>query len=283
MLRIIREPLLHFLLLGALIFITASLVNNKKRIAEKTIVISNEKIGNILRLYQVQTGALPAKVQLDAMIEDYIKEEILYRESIKMKLDKDDEILRRRLSQKMEFLQSDLTVVPVPSPEQLETFYQSHQRDFRDSSTVSFTHIYFSADKNGVEDAKKRAEKVKSELIQKGSSRSPEKGDRFSLQFDYTNQNKLDIVQLFGNKPILDSLFSSPLNQWIGPVESGYGWHLISITQRTPGSVPPFASIKDRVLDDYTATMKDSLNKTAYDKLKNKYTIKRDYLNDNEQ
>lgn len=278
--KIIREPLLHFLLIGGLIFFASSFISNRNRKAEKTIIISNEKIGSILRFYQIQNGAMPSRQQLDAMIENYIKEEILYRESINMHLDKDDEIIRRRLSQKMEFLQSDLATVPNPTKDILIKFYKDHPLSFRDSGTVSFTHIYFTADNVGAGKAKEKALIVKNALLNSGKKRSPESGDVFSMQYDYTGQNKLDVIQLFGKKPILDSLFGSPVNQWIGPVESGYGWHLIRISERTEPIVPPFESIRDKVLESYMAVAKDSMNKAAFERIKSKYIIQRDYLMD---
>jgi parvulin-like peptidyl-prolyl isomerase len=280
--RFIREPLVHFLFLGALIFFTASFISLQNRKAEKTIIISNEKIGSILRFYQIQNGSIPTKQQLDAMIEDYIREEIFYREALNLRLDKDDEIIRRRLSQKMEFLQSDLTVVPEPSQNTLRKFYESNPGNFRDSGLVSFTHIYFSADKKGEADAKQRALSVKANLIRSNTLRNPQLGDPFSLQYDYNGQNKLDIVQLFGNKPILDSLFDSPLNLWIGPVQSGYGWHLLRISERTSPRIPSFETIVEMVKEVYMANMKNNLNKAAYEKLIKKYFIRRDYLNFNE-
>jgi peptidyl-prolyl cis-trans isomerase C len=277
--KFFREPLVHFLMLGALIFFTASFISNHNLKSEKTIVISNEKIGSILRFYQIQNGSIPTKQQLDAMIEDYIREEIFYREALSMHLDKEDEIVRRRLSQKMEFLESDLSVVPEPSLNTLKEFYISNPESFRDSGLVSFTHIYFSADKNGEADAKQRALSVKAMLAGSNTMRNPKLGDPFSLQYDYTGQNKLDIVQLFGNKPILDSLFESPPNRWIGPVESGYGWHLLRISERTAPRVPPFESIKEKVKDLYGAQVKNKLNMDEYEKLAKKYFIQRDYLN----
>ena len=280
--KLIREPLVHFLLIGGLIFFIASYLTVKGRRDAKTIVISNEKIGSILRFYQIQNGALPTKQQLDAMIDDYIREEIFYRESLNMHLDKDDEIIRRRLSQKMEFLQSDLALVPEPSINRLKTFYLSNPRLFRDSALVSFTHIYFSADKQGNEEAKERAIVAKGKLNATNTSRAPQMGDPFPLQYDYAGQNKLDIVQLFGSKPILDSLFSSPTEMWIGPVESGYGWHLIRITERTESVVPPFEKVQGKAKDDYLSYAKDSLNRAAYQKILKKYIVKRDYLNFNE-
>ena len=222
---------------------------------------------------------MPSKQQLDAMIEDYIREEIYYREALNKHLDQEDEIVRRRLSQKMEFLQTDLSVVPEPSMNMLRAFYFSNPGYFRDSGLVSFTHIYFSADKKGAADAKQRAMSVKADLVRLNTLRNPQLGDLFSLEYDYTGQNKLDIVQLFGNKPILDSLFESPLNQWIGPVESGYGWHLLRISERTTPRVIPFENITDLVKERYMAEMKNNLNKTAYEKLKKKFLIRRDYLN----
>ena len=280
--RFFREPLLHFLLLGGVIFFSASFISRQNRKAEKTIIVSNEKIGSILRFYQIQNGSLPTKQQLDAMIEDYIREEIFYREALNLRLDKDDEIIRRRLSQKMEFLQSDLSVIPEPSLNTLRKFYESNPGVFRDSGLVSFTHIYFSADKNGDADARQRALTVKANLIGSNILRNPQLGDPFSLQYDYTGQNKLDIVQLFGNKPILDSLFESQLNQWIGPVQSGYGWHLLRINERTSPRTPRFETIVEKVKEEYMADMKNKLNKATYEKLEKKYIIRRDYLNFNE-
>jgi peptidyl-prolyl cis-trans isomerase C len=279
MAKFFREPLVHFMFIGTLLFISASFINNKSKKAEKTIVISNEKVGSILRFYQLQNGNLPTKRQLDAMIDDYVKEEIFYRESLNLRLDRDDEIIRRRLSEKMEFLQNDLNIVPNPGIAELRQFYLTHPALFRDSGTVSFTHIYFSADKSGLENARRKAMATKNVLQALPPNRAPEMGDPFALQYDYTRQNKLDIVQLFGKKPILDTLFISPLHQWVGPVESGYGWHLVWIQERLEPKILPFESVKGRVLEDYVANAKDSLNSAAFEKIKQKYIVQRDYLN----
>src|SRR4030095_14567143 len=147
--RIIREPLLHFLLIGSLLFFISSQVNNVRQRAANQIVIDNNMVGRIILQYQTQIGMLPTKEALDGMIEDKISEEVYYREALKLRLDKDDEIVKRKLSQKFEFLENDMSVPPAPGKEELKKFYDGHPNLFRDSATVSFTHIYFSSDKEG--------------------------------------------------------------------------------------------------------------------------------------
>src|SRR6202008_3789046 len=175
-----------------------SYIQRQTDIQAREITVDNEQVNLMIVNYKTQTGSLPTKQQLDAMIDNYIKEEISYREAKKMGLDKDDEIVRRRLSQKFDFLQTDLTEIPSPTEEQLQQFYTNNPALFRDSATVSFSHIYFSTDNSNDSIAKQRAVAVLQQLKQTNQQRAPEKGDRFPLQYDYTNQNALDLQQNFG-------------------------------------------------------------------------------------
>jgi parvulin-like peptidyl-prolyl isomerase len=118
---------------------------------------------------------------------------------------------------------------------------------FQKEATVSFSHIYFTADNSTDNIAKQKALKVLEQLKNSKLQRAPEKGDRFPLQYDYTDQAAVDIQQNFGDKPILQELFKAPLHTWIGPVQSGYGWHLIFISKRNSASEIPFESIKEDV------------------------------------
>jgi parvulin-like peptidyl-prolyl isomerase len=245
----------------------------------REIIVDNERIGLMLMNYKTQTGNLPTKQQLDAMIESYIDEEISYREAKKMGLDKDDEIIRRRLSQKFDFLQSDLTKTALPTEENLEQFYTTHPELFQTNASVSFSHIYFSTDKTTDSFAKQKAVAVLQQLKLSSLQRAPDKGDRFPLQYDYTEQSLLDIQQNFGNKPIVDSLFKAPVNIWVGPVQSGYGWHLLYISKRASISQIPFSAVKETVKTTFVEFEKSEMNKKAFDKLSKKYLINRAYLN----
>src|SRR5215470_6058322 len=164
--KIIKEPLFHFLLLGLLLYTITAFVKHKKDPSNK-IIVDDATIGRLVTKYILQTGAAPSKTQLDALINIEIKEEIQYREALRMGLDKDDEIIRRRLSQKIEFLKSDLAVVTEPSINDLKKFYDGHTDLFMDSATVSFTHIYFNSDKLSPEQVNEKATGIKATLDEK--------------------------------------------------------------------------------------------------------------------
>jgi parvulin-like peptidyl-prolyl isomerase len=212
------------------------------------------------------------------MIDNYIREEISYREAKKIGLDKDDEIIRRRLSQKFDFLQTDLTEAAQPSDKDLKQFYDQHFQMFQKEATVSFSHIYFTVDNSTDNIAKQKALNVLEQLKNSKLQRAPEKGDHFALQYDYTDQAAIDIQQNFGDKPILQELFKAPLHTWTGPVQSGYGWHLIFISKRDSVTEIPFASIKEEVKTKWLEGVKAAQNKKMFDQLNEKYIIKREYL-----
>lgn len=276
--RLFTEPLIQFLLLGTILFFMYSYIQRQTNTQAREITVDNEQVNLMIVNYKTQTGNLPTKQQLDAMIDNYIKEEISYREAKKMGLDKDDEIVRRRLSQKFDFLQTDLTEIPAPTEEQLQQFYTNNPALFRDSATVSFSHIYFSTDNSNDSVAKQSALEVLQQLKQTNIQRAPEKGDRFPLQYDYTDQSALDLQQNFGDKEIMHELFKAPLRTWSGPFQSGYGWHLVYVTKIDNAKQIPFASIKKEVKTQWTEAEKAKQNKKFYDELSAKYIINRAYL-----
>jgi len=276
--RIFSEPLLQFFVLGSLLYLLVSFVQSKRERQSKEIVVDNERIGLLISNYKNQMGVLPTKEQLDAMIENYIHQEIAYREAKKMGLDNDDEIIRRRLSQKFDFLKTDLKEIPLPTGQQLKDFYQNNPSLFQTDGTVNFSHIFFTADNSNDSIAKERAFFVLQQLKNSAVQRAPEKGDKFVLQYDYTEQTPLDIKQSFGDKPILDSLFRAPVHTWIGPVQSGYGWHLLYIVKRANASLIPLEANKDIVKAKYMETAKDEQNKKAFEQIQKNYVIKRNYL-----
>lgn len=276
--RLFQEPLVHFILLGTILFLMVGYIQNQTNSKAREIIVDNERVNLMILNYKTQTGNLPNKQQLDAMIDNYIKEEISYREAKKMGLDKDDEIIRRRLSQKFDFLQTDLTEINTPSEENLKQFYTSNPSMFKIEPTVSFTHIYFSTNNSNDSIAKQRALQLLKQLKNSDLNHAPEMGDRFPLLYDYTNQSLIDIQQNFGDKPILKELFKAPLNVWIGPFQSGYGWHLFYVSKINSETLIPFDLIKEEVKKQYLATEKAKQNKKIYDSLEKKYNINRAYL-----
>jgi peptidyl-prolyl cis-trans isomerase C len=277
--NILKEPFIQFLILGSLLFLLVTYIQKNKINSSREIVIDNNRVDLMIVNYKNQTGNLPAKIQIDAMINSYIREEILYREAKKTGLDKDDEIVRRRLSQKLEFLKTDLAEIKTPSENELKQFYTGNPILFQEEATVSFTHIYFSTDGSNDSTAKRKALIVLKDLTRSNTQHAPEKGDAFPMQYDYTDQSLLDVKQNFGDKPMVDSLFHSAINVWIGPVQSGYGWHLLFISKRNNNKLLPFESVKKDVLSKYISAERKRQNKEMLEELSKQYIIKRDYLN----
>ena len=275
--RLVREPLLQFLLVGAGIFVIAHFVGPSKVTTVRTIVVDSALTQRLSNLYRVQTGAPPTSEQLDHLVDNEIREEVLYREALRLGLDRDDEIVRRRLAQKIEFLSSDLASVPEPAEATLQRYYERHAAEFTIPGTATFAHIYFSADTRGDTAARQSATATLAQL-QSGQGADPSHlGDPFSLQSAYADLNQVEVAQMFGHTPFVDALFKEPVGEWRGPFRSGYGWHLIFIRKRIPDAIMDFATAKVRVRDAYLERQKRNVDAQWYDKLKSRYTIVREH------
>jgi parvulin-like peptidyl-prolyl isomerase len=273
----LKEPLLHFLLLGGLLYFLNSRYQDQRHQHDREIVIDANRVNLIKQGFKNQTGHTPTDLQLNGMIDAFIKEEVSYREAKKMGLDKDDEIIRRRLSQKFNFLQTDLLNISEPSEEVLRSFYQNNTSLFIQVARVSFSHLYFSTDNSNDSLAKQRAMRVLADINANVRSVT-EKADPFPLQSTFALQTLQDIIQNFGDKPIVKALFEVPINQWTGPIRSGYGWHLVSVSQRDSSTLLPYESNKEYIKQQYHEVEKAKANKLSSERLIDNYIIKRDYL-----
>lgn len=276
--KLLAEPIIQFIISGTVLFLLVSYVQQHRDFKQREIVIDSDRVALMIMNYRTQTGNLPTKQQLDALLDDYINEEIYFREAKKLGLDQDDEIIRRRLSQKLAFMQSDLAEIKTPDEDELFQFYKNNPALFLQDATVSFTHIYFSTDNSNDSIARQRALTALQTMKKNNLQRSPESGDRFPLQYDYADQSETDIRQNFGNNAFSDSLLHTAIKKWAGPVLSGYGWHLIFVTRRSSATLKDFASIKDEVKIRYLEAAKAEQDKQAFDKLKSQYIIHREYL-----
>ncbi len=276
--QILREPLVHFLLIGGLLFLITSWISKEKQDSSARIIVDDAVVGKLALQYQSQMGTLPSKTTLDGMINDYIRDEIYYREALRTGLDKDDEIIRRRLSQKYAFVENDIALDKVPTEEQLEQFYATHPGLFRDSATVTFSHIYFSSDGSSSQAAKLRAADALKHLSENPAISTSSMGDPFPLLAHYSGISRLDAKETFGTTPFVDSLFSTTTLRWSGPVRSGYGWHLVYVEGRTSASVQPYSAVKDAVLQAYRDAKRSEANASNFKKLASQYKIVRKYL-----
>lgn len=266
--RLVREPFFHFLILGALIYGISQV-----QISRPEIRIGADQIQRMVATYQKQYGSPPSDRQLKALVDAHLREEIFYREGLALHLDRDDEIVRRRIAQKYEFLQQDLARLKEPTEADLQAFFQQNRTQYASPVRISFTHIYFSPDQGGDAQARSRAEQVLKSLSPE-VARAPERGDRFPELYDYAALGPVEATRLFGESNFTQAIFNVPLRQWTRPIRSGYGWHLVRLTAREPARVPPLVEVRDRVLADWTAQQRQRMNAAAFELLKKQYIIK---------
>ncbi len=266
-----REPLLHFVLLGAAIFATSETIEHFT--TQYRVVVTPERIQQLRDTYALQYGTAPTAGQLQNLVNGYVKEEIEYRESLLLGLDRDDEIVRRRLVQKYEFLQQDLASLDDPSDQTLRAYYAAHPDAYGQPATRSFTQVYFSPDKGGEAAAESRAQVELKKLNALNLARAPDDGDAFPGPTDLSDLDAADTERLFGTSDLSRAVFTARQGQWAGPFRSGFGWHLIRITGETAQSVAPYDQVASRVRDDWRASQRDTLNTKTFATLKARYNV----------
>jgi hypothetical protein len=273
-----REPLLHFIMLGLIIYSAGQLWPKDPN--QYRIVIDSARVEGIRQNYVSEYGTQPSAGELTYLIDANIRDEILYREGIARQLDRDDEIVHRRVVQKAEFLLQDMTPPPSPSPVDIEAYYKNHIKDYELPGRTTFTHIYFSPDTS---DAKARALAALQKLRLANRSRAPELGDTFSDQTDYTALDITAVDRVFGDSKFSAATFNAPIGQWTGPFQSELGWHLLRVTAREEPRTAPLDEIEDGVRADWQKAVAAKANAEAFARIKAKYDVVRDDVKDSEK
>ena len=273
--RLVRDPLVHFLIAGLLIFFASQAWHDAHD--RRVIVVTAERAAELSTKYRLQFGNAPSSAQLTQLIDAYVLQEALYREGKAMGLDRDDEIIRRRVSQKVSFLQQDRSLPAAPRAGELQAWYGAHLKDYETPVRITYSHLYFSAD--GVEDAVSRARAARA-LVRLRSGALPGGGgaDDFPYQNGFAAQTPTEAGRLFGDTDFTDQLQTAPLATWSGPYRSGYGWHLLKVEARVLGATPAFAKVQDEVREDYLHGAQAKANAQAMDRLTARYRVVRQDL-----
>jgi hypothetical protein len=272
--KFLREPLLHFLFIGAAIYLLfGAFAETAPEETDKTIVVSAGEVEWMQTSWQKRWNRPPTPQELDGLIQQYIRETVLYREALTMGLNKHDQVIRRRLAMKLEFLAKDLVALTPPTDEELVAYFGAHQDRYQEPVLYTFTQIFFDPDKRGnatLEDA----EAIKATLMARGDAieDAGALGDDFMLQSYYPEKDPLEIQKLFGSGFVASLMDLTP-GQWHGPVLSGYGTHLVYVSSIREPSPPVFAQVLEQVVQDWTSEKSEELNEQFYANLRDNYTI----------
>ena len=273
--RWLREPLLHFLVLGAVLFGIYSYLNRGRVGVEpsKQILVSIDDLRTMDMYFESQWHRQPTPQEFQAMVEDKVREEILYREGLAMGLDKDDTIVKRRMAQKMQFLAEDVAVAHEPSTEELKNWFDKNKEKFALPSRYSFRHLYFSPDKRGKntqEDAAKALTRIAGQP--EDSKLAVSLADPFMFQDYYGDKAPTAIAKEFGPQFAV-ALEKVKPGSWQGPIESGYGWHLVFIDTVIPGRIPAFEEIEPDVKTAWLGEQKATAWQKAYAAMRAKSSV----------
>jgi hypothetical protein len=272
--KILRDPLVHFLVLGAILFISYSILNPAENLATSNqIRITKGDIERFEQIYRKLWQRPPTPEELKGLINTHVKEEVLYREALAMGLDKDDTIVRRRLAQKVEFLIADVTLPSDVDDSDLMAFYENNATRYSRAATLTFRHIYFNPDQRGERTTDEANATLQTlQTTKAGSEIEDDLGDRFMLQAGYQHKTTDEIARDFGRE-FTEKLVTLETGTWQGPVKSGYGLHLVFIDERQASSTYPFEEVRERVRDDYLYELRKSQNEAVLEKLKSRYEI----------
>ncbi len=270
--RLIREPLIHFLVLGAAVFALYRFVGTESGARRVDTILVTQ--GNIDRMIEAFTRTWlrpPTQAELRGLVDDYVREEAAYREAVAMRLDQDDTIIRRRLRQKLEFLTHDLAVAE-PSDEELRSYFEQHAEEFRIVARASFRHLYLNTDRRG-ENAPRDAAQLLARL--RGGVAADELaalGDAFLLPSAFEDVSETDVARQFGGD-FAEHLFDVQPDEWVGPIESGYGPHLVLVERKTPGRRAELGEVRDQVVREWQVEQRRLANEAFYRALLDRYEV----------
>ncbi|MHC4758177.1 MAG: peptidyl-prolyl cis-trans isomerase [Planctomycetota bacterium] len=273
---IVKEPLLYFFLLGAVVFGAHALLNKNATNGEDNryqVEVTSSDIEWLRNRWNKLMGREPRAEELQGLIESMIREEILYREAVSMGLDEKDTVVRRRLAQKMEFLFKDLADMEQPGDEELREYFLSNAERYSLPGMVSFTHVFFSSDKRAdkaLSDARACVEGFLSKGVKADETASY--GDQFMLELSYEQQSLEQISRIFGVE-FAEGVYGLKAGEWCGPVRSSYGWHAVFVHGRVESSIPSFDEVRRKVEIDFISERRSKVNEQAYKEISSRYTV----------
>jgi parvulin-like peptidyl-prolyl cis-trans isomerase-like protein len=270
--KFLREPLLHFLALGTVVFLLFHFTVNRDEPQDGKIVVTPGKVEQLVMGFSRTWYRPPTQQELDGLVEDYIREEVLYREALAMRLDKDDTIVRRRMRQKLEFLTEDTITAAPPTDQDLQSWLDEHPDKFRVEPRMAFSQVYFNASRGG-EHASAAAAKALARLSGAAKSATPsEVGDATMLPHELALVRVDEIASVFGDE-FAQQIAQLETGRWAGPVQSGYGWHLVYVSERTQGSSRPLSEVREAVQREWLAARRKEIVDSTYSKLREKYVV----------
>jgi len=273
--KILKEPLVHFLIIGAIVFAIYSFAKENFVDSNRLIQINKNQVEAMINKWMAQMKRPPTKEEIDIFLEDHVQREILFREAKAMGLDKDDMVVKNRMLQKLDFLTNDLLVTGTPTDAEALRYFNDNLDKYTVPGKIDFIHIYYNMDKRNFDDAKQNANEV-SKALNKLSSVPKnyfEKGDLFILPYEFYDLSQDDVVNKFGRSELSEEIFTLDEKKWHGPFISSYGLHLVYIANKKSSITPPFEEVSSDIKDVIIKNKRKEAKKRLIADLKKNYDI----------
>jgi len=267
--KLYREPLLHFLALGFGLFLLFNIVSGAKGGADRRIVVTDGTVANIVRQHE---GALKRRLmpnELQGLIDSYVREEILFREGVAMGLDRDDQVIRRRVQQKIIVISEESAARPVPTDAELEGYLSKHGERYGRAAVIGFDQVMLDPRRHG---SALKAD-LAAALARLTSGAKPDTMGDSSLLPTTVGAVPADLLARDYGDAFTTSLATLPVDTWSGPVASGYGVHLVRVTSRMPGGPATLAEVRTAVERDWENDRRSSASDGYYQKARQKYDV----------
>jgi PPIC-type PPIASE domain len=270
MVKFLREPLLHFLIIGAALFGVFRFADVGDEPASDEIVVSSGQIGSLAAIFSRTWQRPPTAKELDALVSEHIRDEVLYRQGVAMGLDKDDAVIRRRIRQKMEFV-ADMAADVEPTDAELKAFVAEHPEWFRSEARFSFDQIYFSAGGAGVPNAEGLNRLLRD--LNAGTVEASTVGSPLMAGAEFRDVSRSSVAQTFGEEFAV-GIDKTARGAWSGPVTSAYGTHLVRVTARVEAREPPVEDVREAARREWLHARKVVANEALYQRLRSIYVVK---------
>jgi len=265
--RLLREPLFQFLIIGALLFALYTVVSGPAPAPTNQIVIEPERVAQLAAGYEAVWRRPPSDDELTALVENFVREEIYYREALALGLERDDTIIRRRLQQKMEFLTDSGAEFLEPDAGELEAYYRANEQRFQDVPSIALEQVFLGQNST--------PEGIAAVLVALQSDAEADPlllGEHTLLPSKMALSTPTAIDSVFG-AGFFNELAQLPEDVWAGPVESGYGVHLVRIRDSRPARVPPLSEVQDAILREWKSAKAVEIRERVYVRLRARYDV----------
>ncbi len=271
--RWLREPLLHFLVIGAAMFLVYRLLNGAEPASPRDIVVTESRVDALAENFARTWMRPPTPLELKGLVDDYVAEEVYSREAVAIGLDRDDTVIRRRLRQKMEFVTDDAVGSQAATDTQLQAYLDSHAAAFVTPGRVTFEQVFLSLEHRGAA-VQGDAQRILRELQSgRAIARPAELGDPTLLPESMQAVAPQDVDNSFGTE-FTQAVMKATPGQWFGPVRSGYGVHLVRVSSVEAGSLPPLVQIRPAVEREWQAEQRKLAKDALLKQLLSRYDVR---------